>query len=223
MENAFKLHLEDAKGATHIFDFDQNRVVVGRDPSSDLVIDDVEISRRHLVITREKNGIYFDDKNSTNGTFVDGKQIKKKTEFKNGDQLVLGQNHTLRLEVLEPQTVIEEPAVTDAVHTFEPPADAEKMMEEIESEPAIEASQEGQQRAEITNEEIRPVKANLPKAEKKVKPAGKERPKWVVILAAALIFIIVFCVIPLIVIEATNQWCDLFAGFFNSLSPNVCP
>ena len=43
------------------------------------------------------------------------------------------------------------------------------------------------------------------------------------ILLAALVFIVVCCVIPLVVIEVTNQWCDLFAGFFNSMSPGVCP
>ena len=50
-----------------------------------------------------------------------------------------------------------------------------------------------------------------------------ERVHWVVILLAALAFIVIFCVLPLIVIEVTDQWCNLFAGIFNSISPGVCP
>jgi len=50
-----------------------------------------------------------------------------------------------------------------------------------------------------------------------------ERVHWVVIILAALAFIVIFCVLPLIVVEVTDQWCNLFAGYFNSISPGVCP
>ena len=58
-------------------------------------------------------------------------------------------------------------------------------------------------------------------ANKKTK--DQKKPSWLVILITALAFIVVFCIIPLIVIEVTDQWCNLFAGFFNSMSPGVCP
>jgi len=50
-----------------------------------------------------------------------------------------------------------------------------------------------------------------------------ERVHWVVILLAALAFMVVFCVLPLIVIEVADQWCSFFSGIFNSISPGVCP
>jgi ABC-2 type transport system permease protein len=50
-----------------------------------------------------------------------------------------------------------------------------------------------------------------------------ERVHWVVILLAALAFMVIFCVLPLIVIEVTDQWCNFFSGIFNSISPGVCP
>ena len=50
-----------------------------------------------------------------------------------------------------------------------------------------------------------------------------EQVHWVVIILAALAFIVIFCVLPLIVVEVTDQWCNLFAGYFNSISPGVCP
>ena len=64
------------------------------------------------------------------------------------------------------------------------------------------------------------------RVEEKITEVGKpliERVHWVFILLAALAFIVIFCVIPLVVIEFTDQWCNMFAGIFNSISPGVCP
>lgn len=57
----------------------------------------------------------------------------------------------------------------------------------------------------------------------KIKTEDQKKTKWVVILLAALAFIAVLCVLPLIVIDGTNQWCVLFSGLFNSISPGICP
>ncbi len=48
-------------------------------------------------------------------------------------------------------------------------------------------------------------------------------PTWAVVLLVAMGFIILFCIIPMIFIELSNQWCNLFSGFFNAISPGVCP
>jgi predicted component of type VI protein secretion system len=223
MQNAFKLHLEDGTGARRVFAFEQNKVVVGRDPASDLVIDDVEISRSHLVLTREKGAFMVEDKHSTNGTFLGGKQIRKKTEIGHADQLVLGQHFTLRLEVIEPEPEAAQSAVAQAADEFEPLPEADAAPDAAQMAPVVDAYREEPVPVAKVDEYITEDETVLPEPSKKARPAAAERPKWVVILLAALVFIVVFCVIPLIVIEATNQWCDLFAGFFNAMSPGVCP
>ena len=48
-------------------------------------------------------------------------------------------------------------------------------------------------------------------------------PSWLIILVIALAFLVFFCFIPFIIIEVSNQWCNLFSGFFNALSPGACP
>jgi len=55
------------------------------------------------------------------------------------------------------------------------------------------------------------------------KPADHKKTTLVVILLAALAFIVIFCVIPLTIIDLTDQWCNLFHRYFNSISPGVCP
>jgi hypothetical protein len=62
--------------------------------------------------------------------------------------------------------------------------------------------------------------------EKGVKKTISERikkfPPWVVVTLIALIFLVLFCIIPLIIIELSNQWCNLFSGFFNAITPGIC-
>lgn len=219
MALSFKIHVDDGGGSKRTLDFDQDKVIIGRDPSAHVVIDDIQISRTHLVLTREKNGFFAEDKKSTNGSFLDGKQLKKKVELKPGQPLTLGQDYVLTLEVEQTQPA-QEPAPAD-----EPQA-AEQPVVDAQPEAAVAAEAEASEPAKAASAEPKPAKAEKPKKpkkEKQARPAGKERPKWVVILLAALVFIVVFCIIPLVVIEVTNQWCDLFAGFFNSMSPGVCP
>lgn len=54
-------------------------------------------------------------------------------------------------------------------------------------------------------------------------PVDYKKLTWIVIFLAALAFAVIFCVITLTIIDLTNQWCNLFSGFFNSISPGVCP
>jgi pSer/pThr/pTyr-binding forkhead associated (FHA) protein len=44
------------------------RLVIGR--QGDIVLDDPSVSRKHASISVSKNGIYLQDLNSTNGTFL---------------------------------------------------------------------------------------------------------------------------------------------------------
>ena len=216
MALSFKIHVNDGGGSKRTVDFDQNKVVIGRDPSADVVIDDIQISRTHLVLTREKNGFFAEDKRSTNGSFLNGKQLKKKVELKPGQPLTLGQDYVLTLEVEQPLPADEPNAAEEPVVVTQPEA-------VLEAEPEVSEPAKGVSAEPKSAKAEKPSKPKKPKKEKQPRPAGKERPKWVVILLAALVFIVVFCVIPLVVIEVTNQWCDLFAGFFNSMSPGVCP
>lgn len=53
----------------------RNRVLVGRSPDADVVIDHDDVSRAHAVIWREGGVVFVRDLGSSNGTFVEGKRI----------------------------------------------------------------------------------------------------------------------------------------------------
>src|SRR5688572_24401679 len=71
-------------------------LTVGRDPSRDLVLVDSDVSRLHMEVTLFQGQVIVMDRNSTNGTFVDGNRITT-TVLNEGSLLQVG-HHVLRLE-----------------------------------------------------------------------------------------------------------------------------
>jgi len=201
MTSSIKLIVKTGDEINKSFDLIKDKNIVGRDPESDIVIDDIEISRNHLVITMEGETFQIEDLNSTNGTFLNGKKLKKLTDIKNGDLISLGENHVLEF-VVEKIDEVPEPSQLDQ-----------------DEEETIKVEDSQKERAP----KIKPDKNNRKKKILSQKAGDQKKPTWIVILLAALAFIVIFCVIPLIVIDATDQWCNLFAGFFNSMNPGVCP
>src|SRR3954452_21806159 len=51
---------------------------VGRDPLSDIVIDDARVSWHHAVLRPEADHWTLADENSTNGTFADGRRVRER-------------------------------------------------------------------------------------------------------------------------------------------------
>lgn len=71
------------------FKTDQNEIIIGRDPDSDIQIDNIAISREHARIVKGPNDYLIEDLNSKNGIFVDGKKINKKY-LKADDEITVG-------------------------------------------------------------------------------------------------------------------------------------
>ncbi len=212
MTDTVKLIVKAGDEIDKSFDLIKDKNIVGRDPDSDIVIDDIEVSRNHLTITRKGNTFQIEDQNSTNGTFINGRKLEKPTEIKNGDLISLGQNNVLEF-VYEKINEIPESSQLGEIDQSKGTQIKEEIAED--EKPLKERVQK--EEPDKKNEKERKEETSSQKSE------DQKKPTWVIILLVALAFIVVFCVIPLIVIEATNQWCNLFAGFFNSMSPGVCP
>ncbi len=68
----------------------KDEVTIGRRRTNDLVLADSTISGVHCAITVEDERVYIQDRNSTNGTFLNAKRVFDKTELSKGDVLALG-------------------------------------------------------------------------------------------------------------------------------------
>jgi pSer/pThr/pTyr-binding forkhead associated (FHA) protein len=55
----------------------KDRTSVGRRPYNDVVIDNLAVSGEHAIVQMSGSAVYIEDLNSTNGTFINGKAVKK--------------------------------------------------------------------------------------------------------------------------------------------------
>lgn len=91
---------------------EEDRVIVGRGPGADLVIQDDSISRQHVELEFRDDGFRVRDLASTNGTLVNGGEIQG-AELKHGDHLQLG-DVAFRLVIEERERVPETYELEDA-------------------------------------------------------------------------------------------------------------
>ena len=55
----------------------KDRITLGRRPYNDIVIDNLAVSGEHSVLLAVGDDLFVEDLNSTNGTYINGKAIKK--------------------------------------------------------------------------------------------------------------------------------------------------
>lgn len=65
------------------------RLLIGRDASCDLVLDEPGMSRRHAAIESQSSGLVLRDLDSANGVQLNGSNITHSAPLKHGDQIVL--------------------------------------------------------------------------------------------------------------------------------------
>jgi hypothetical protein len=71
------------------FPLGAERVTIGRRPDSDVLLDDVTVSRDHALIVRRSGDWYLDDLGSLNGTYVNRERIESR-RLDDGDELQVG-------------------------------------------------------------------------------------------------------------------------------------
>ena len=108
------------------YNMSKERYTIGRLPDNDIRIDNAAVSGHHALIINILNDSFLEDLNSTNGTYVNGKIIKKHA-LQHGDVITVG-HHSLRFvesEADEPQDEFEKTMVIsprDAARMSIPPA-----------------------------------------------------------------------------------------------------
>jgi len=86
------LHLDGQTLAE--YNMTKERYTIGRLPDNDIRIDNPAVSGHHALVINILNDSFLEDLNSTNGTYVNGKIIKKHA-LQHGDVITVG-HHALR-------------------------------------------------------------------------------------------------------------------------------
>jgi len=119
------------------YNMSKERYTIGRLPDNDVRIDNPAVSGHHSLIINILNDSFLEDLNSTNGTYVNGKLIKKHA-LQNGDVITIG-HHQMRFsdhEAGEPEqdefekTMVIPAGQQDADQLIEAEKAAEKAVEE---------------------------------------------------------------------------------------------
>jgi pSer/pThr/pTyr-binding forkhead associated (FHA) protein len=207
MESTYKLIMRAGAEQGKEYPLEKNEIVIGRDQGNDIIIIDPEVSRRHARVFQQGGSFVIEDLGSTNGTYVNGQRLTGPYVLRSGELINLGEHISLLYDVA----------------VFDPDATV--------------ASKTSEQYAPPTRQTVAPAPASAP-AKGTPPQAGfsgqvpmspeegaprKRLPTWAIVLIIAIIAIVVFCVLPVVIIDATNQWCNLFKDVFNGISPGVCP
>lgn len=89
LQGSALLVVQRGPGAGNRFLLDQDTVLAGRHPDSEIFLDDVTVSRRHVEFTREDGTYAVTDAGSLNGTYVNRDRIDR-VLLKDGDEVQIG-------------------------------------------------------------------------------------------------------------------------------------
>jgi hypothetical protein len=96
--SGWQLLVQQGPRTGQVFDLDKPVVTIGREASSDIVLEDPQVSRRHARLTLQGASYFVEDLGSTNGTFVNGRRVMSPTPLSPGDKLGLGDTVVMEVQ-----------------------------------------------------------------------------------------------------------------------------
>lgn len=81
------LQVSAGEGPERIIELTGERMVLGRHPSCEIMLDDAAISRHHAQILESHGSYYLEDLRSRNHTFLNGQMVEGRKELYEGDRI----------------------------------------------------------------------------------------------------------------------------------------
>ncbi|HEY62982.1 MAG TPA: FHA domain-containing protein [Caldilineae bacterium] len=95
------------------YELSSNVCTVGRSARNDVVLDDPLVSRAHAEIRHTDEGWVLHDRNSTNGTYLNGRRVIRSEPLRDGDEIRIGQTI---LTFVDPEATLHAEAVPHVVY-----------------------------------------------------------------------------------------------------------
>ncbi|MFK7801349.1 MAG: FHA domain-containing protein [Anaerolineae bacterium] len=135
----YQLVVRRGPRAGETFELKSQTVIIGRDSTADIIINDPEVSRNHCRLILDRS-YYLQDLGSTNGTFIDGQRLGgEPVRLANGQIIQLGSNVTLLHQEIETSDAIVSTRVkaNDEDDALSVPAVPREVAPEIPASPTI--------------------------------------------------------------------------------------
>lgn len=165
------------------FPLEGEQLIIGRDSSNSVAINDAEISRKHSRLSFQGGKYVLEDLGSTNGTFVNGQRLTGPVVLKPGDVVSLGEQIVLMYDAIstDPGATMVSPrqsvrATPPPVQSNTPPAPA----------PAYSPA---------------PVYSGAPAKKTNLVP---------IFIGVAVFLFICTCISFFVWVDATYRWCTFF-------------
>ncbi|MCB9419496.1 MAG: FHA domain-containing protein [Ardenticatenaceae bacterium] len=172
----------------HVYPLLAPTITIGRDPMSDIVLNDPEVSRYHAQLVETADGYEIHDMGSTNGTYVSGKRIgDTPVLLKAGQDIAFGSGIFLMVEVVGDETNPFED--TPFVEDFEP----ETAVSDNFSSPVVEPPM-----PPLANYEKSvppPAQPLVPSANDE---AAQKRKRLITIVVAAIVMLCLCCLLTVV-------------------------
>ncbi|HEX7541448.1 MAG TPA: FHA domain-containing protein [Anaerolineales bacterium] len=200
MAAQFQFVIRAGPSTGKIYPLEVPEIIIGRDESNGIAINDAEVSRKHAKLSLHGSAYVIQDLGSTNGTFINGQRITGTQVLNPGDTVSFGENIVLMYEAaFDPNaTVI---ASSQAPRTVAPvrrpvpvPAPAPAPAPAYAPAPAPVQAYSGQVPA-----------GPVPMA---IAPAKKKFPIWLIIVILFLL-VICACVGFFLIIDRLSLWCQV--------------
>ena len=104
-----KIQLQFGGNVLRTIETEKRELLIGRNPDSDIRIDNLGVSDRHARIFEQDGRYMIEDLDSTNGTFVDEKKIRRAVLETNSEVLI--GKHSLIIQEARGQTAGKPPKI----------------------------------------------------------------------------------------------------------------
>jgi hypothetical protein len=215
MAAQFQFVMHSGPSTGKIYPLEAPEIIIGRDASNVIAINDPEVSRKHAKLILQNTAYVIQDLGSTNGTFINGQRITTPQELKQGDTVTLGENIVLMFET-----------AFDPNATVVASAQAQMTVAPVRKPVPTPAPAPAPVPTPISPPSTAPVdvftsQAPAGPALKATVPAKKKFPIWLIIVIVILL-IICACVGVILIIDQFSLWCSVIPWLV-PLFGGACP